>query len=85
MLEISFINDIFIIMILYFTYLVVTMTNVKMIRIKKNIREAELARMLKISRSAVCDIEKRGSRSITTAKKYALILNCNPLELIELQ
>ena len=56
-----------------------------MIRIKKNIREAELARMLKISRSAVCDIEKKGIRSITTAKKYAVILNCNPLELLEMQ
>lgn len=61
------------------------MTNVKMIRIKKNISGAELAKMLKISRAAVCDIEKKGIRSITTAKKYAAVLNCNAIELLEMQ
>ena len=59
------------------------MTKVKAARLRRNIRPAKLARILGVSRAAVCDIEKKGILSISTAKKYAAALGCAAIDLIE--
>ena len=61
----------------------IVMTKLKAIRKQRNIRQAELARHLKVSRAAVHDAEKNGIRYVATAKKYAAILNCRPEDLLE--
>ena len=60
------------------------MTKIKAVRVRRDIKQAELARILKVSRAAVCDIEKKGIHSISTAKKYAAVLGCPAIELIEI-
>lgn len=42
-----------------------------------------IAKCLGVSPSAVCHIEKTGIRSIRVARKYARVLHCDPLELID--
>lgn len=59
------------------------MSKLKEIRLKRKIRPAELAKRLKISRASVCFSEKNGIRYTATAKKYAVVLDCKPEELLE--
>lgn len=49
----------------------------------KNISQAELARRLNITRMTVNIMTKKGIKSVKAAKRYAKILECNWLELIE--
>lgn len=60
------------------------MTKLKEARLKCKLKAAELARRLKVSRSSVCVAEKKGIRYVTTAIKYAAVLQCKPEELLEL-
>ena len=59
------------------------MTNIKKIRLQRNIKASALAKLLQISRAAVCDIEKKGVKQAKTAQKYAEILKCKPEELFD--
>ncbi|WP_176013668.1 helix-turn-helix transcriptional regulator [Victivallis sp. Marseille-Q1083] len=54
----------------------------EMIR-KRQITQAKLATELKISRPAVSMLAKKGIRSIRTARKYARVLQCDPLFLLD--
>ncbi len=49
----------------------------------RKIRQCELASALGITRSAVSQQLKSGIKSIRVAKKYARILRCNPLFLLD--
>lgn len=59
------------------------MSKLKEIRLKRKIRQAELARMLNISRASVNYTEKTGIHYTATAKKYARALGCKPSDLLE--
>ncbi len=49
----------------------------------RKMRKSQIAVQLGISRSAVACQAKNGIKNITVAKRYAKILNCNPLFLLE--
>lgn len=51
---------------------------------QRGITQAQLSRLLNISRASVCIAVRKGLRNIRAAQRYAKALNCNPLELIEL-
>ena len=59
------------------------MTQLQKIREKRNISQAKLARLLKLTRATVCQTEKDGIKTIRTAKKCAPLLNCSPQELLD--
>ena len=59
------------------------MTQLQRNREKRNISQAKLARLLKLTRATVCQTEKVGIKTIRTAKKYAAILKCRPEDLLE--
>ena len=52
-------------------------------RIRRNLKQTELARMLNVTRSTVCHNEKRGILCVKTAEIYAAILKCRPEELLD--
>lgn len=53
-------------------------------RIKKaGMRRVEIAQKLGVVPSAVTKLEVNGIRSIRVARRYAAILGCDPLELLE--
>jgi len=49
----------------------------------RKIRQCEIATQLGISRSAVSQQVRNGIKNISVAKRYAKILNCNPLFLLD--
>ncbi len=49
----------------------------------KKIKQCDIATQLGISRPAVSQQIKKGIKRIDIAKKYAKILNCNPLFLLD--
>lgn len=59
------------------------MTRIKEFRRRRNMKAVELARILKISRAAVCYIERNGIRQADTAVRYAEVLRCRPEELMD--
>lgn len=59
------------------------MTQLQKIRKTRNISQAKLARLLKLTRATVCQTEKDGIKTIRTAERYAPFLNCDPQELLE--
>ena len=59
------------------------MTRIKEYRRKRKMKAAELARILNISRAAVCYIERNGIRQADTAVRYAQVLCCRPEELMD--
>lgn len=48
-----------------------------------NLSSKEAAKRIGISPAAMSQMEKRGIFSVTTAKKYACALGCNPFDLLE--
>lgn len=61
------------------------MTRIKEFRRRRNMKAVELARILKISRAAVCCIERNGIRRAETAMRYAKVLCCRPEELMDFE
>jgi len=59
------------------------MTILKQMIIGKKMTQSQIAVQLGISKSAVSQQAKNGIKNITVAKRYAKILNCNPLFLLE--
>ena len=59
------------------------MTKIKQIRLRKNMKAAEVAKKLNLTRAAITEIERQGIRQIAAAKRYAVILQCRPEELLE--
>ena len=54
-------------------------------QIKKcGMRQEEVARLAKTSTQAVNQLCKKGIRTVRVAKIYAPLLQCHPLELIEI-
>ena len=49
----------------------------------RKIKQGKLAVELKISKSAVSQQVKGGIKTITTARKYAGVIGCNPLLLLD--
>ena len=49
----------------------------------RNIKQGTIANELKISKSAVSQQVKSGIKNITTARKYADAIGCNPLLLLD--
>ena len=49
----------------------------------RKIKQGKLAVELKISKSAVSQQVKSGIRNIATARKYAGVIGCNPLLLLD--
>ena len=60
------------------------MSKLKTLRMEKGKTLEELARALKITPQGVSSQEKAGIKKLTTAAKYAAILDCSPLELLDL-
>jgi len=59
------------------------MTILKQMIIGKKMTQSQIAVQLGISKSAVSQQTKSGIKNISVAKRYAKILNCNPLFLLE--
>ena len=59
------------------------MTALKEMRIRRNIKQIELAKRLNVTRSSVCHNEKRGILCVKTAELYAAVLKCRPEELMD--
>ena len=59
------------------------MTNLKKAWCAMNLSSKEAAKRIGISPAAMSQMEKRGIFSVTTAKKYACALGCNPFDLLE--
>ena len=59
------------------------MTALKRMRIRRNIKQIELAKRLNVTRSSVNHNEKRGIYGVKTAELYAAILDCRPEELMD--
>ncbi|MGF0038893.1 helix-turn-helix domain-containing protein [Victivallis vadensis] len=60
------------------------MTKIKNMRVKRKLRQKQLAELLGVAQPTLSQIEKRGVKNIRAAQRYAKALNCNPLDLIEL-
>ncbi|MBO4633109.1 MAG: helix-turn-helix transcriptional regulator [Lentisphaeria bacterium] len=59
------------------------MTRIKEFRARRKMKAADLARLLQISRAAVCYIERCGIKHADTAMRYAAVLHCRPEELMD--
>ena len=59
------------------------MTNLKKMMLARGLRQAEVARRLRVSRQCVCLAEKKGIRNAAAAIRYAKALGCRPDELID--
>lgn len=59
------------------------MTKLKIIRRQRRMKQTELARMIGVKPASVCELEKKGIRNVTTAKRYAAALLCEPGILLE--
>lgn len=59
-------------------------TKLRKTRKALGLTQTELASRLGISCPMVSQQEKRGCTTVAMAKQYARVLNCNPLDLIEL-
>ena len=59
------------------------MTKLTKVMSMKKITQSLLAKKLGISQSAVSKNAKRGIKTISTAKKYATVLKCSPLSVLE--
>ena len=55
----------------------------KMIR-SRGLNQAEVARRLQVSRQCVCIAVKRGVRNAAAATRYAAVLDCRAIDLIEI-
>ena len=53
------------------------MTRLKVMRESMGIRGAELARRLNVTRATVWIAEQKGVRSVSAARRYAAVLNCD--------
>ncbi|MPM52435.1 hypothetical protein SDC9_99194 [bioreactor metagenome] len=60
------------------------MTKLKMLRKKRGLKITEVADKLSASPQAVWQQEHRGIQTINTAKRYAVVLDCSPLDILEL-
>ncbi len=54
----------------------------KMVKSRK-IKQSELAAELGVSKAAISMRLKHGIRNISTARRYARVLNCDPVFLLE--
>ena len=59
------------------------MTTFERLRKSKKLRLRNIAEQIGISPQAVWNHEKHGIKTIRVAKRYAAVLGCNPLELLE--
>ena len=59
------------------------MTKLKQIRLSRNMKQAELARLLHVQRACVNIAEKKGIRNADAAERYAAVLHCHPADLID--
>ena len=59
------------------------MTKLKEMRLRRNMKQAELARRLNVQRACVSIAEKKGIRNADTAERYAAVLRCHPADLID--
>ena len=59
------------------------MTNFKKYRLMNNLRQADVAKSVEVSQSAVAVLDKHGCFNTVTASKYAKALGCNPLLLLD--
>ena len=59
------------------------MTRIKEYRRRRNMKAVDLARILNISRAAICYIERSGIKHADTAMRYAAVLHCRPEELMD--
>lgn len=60
------------------------MTKIKNMRVKRKLRQKQLAKLLGVAQPTLSQMEKRGVKNIRAAQRYAKALNCNPLDIIEL-
>lgn len=56
------------------------MTKLKEMRLRRHLRQAELARLLHVQRACVNIAEKKGIRNADAAERYAEVLGCHPAE-----
>jgi len=60
------------------------LTKLLEMRKKRGINQKELARQVSRIPSSVCRLEKIGIKTTRVAKRYAKVLDCEPLELLEI-
>ena len=58
------------------------MSKLKEMRLKKQIKAIDLAKLLGTSRQNICIAEKKGIRNMAAAKRYAAALNCSWQEIM---
>ena len=59
------------------------MTNFKRTRELQGLKQRELARLAGVSPVSIARLEKHGCFDTRTAVKYAKVLNCNPIFLLD--
>ena len=59
------------------------MTKLKEVRCAKKLKASDLARLMNVSRAAICLAERIGIKHADTAVRYAKVLKCRPEDLIE--
>lgn len=60
------------------------MSRLKTLIQKRGLKQKEVARLAKTSISAVNHLCRKGVRTVRVAKIYAPLLQCHPLDLIEI-
>lgn len=58
-------------------------SKLKRMRLKLGIKQTEMARRAGIRQPSMARREKEGIKTTTTARHYAAILGCDPLELLD--
>lgn len=59
------------------------MTKLKEMRLRRNLRQVDLANRLHVNKACVSIAERTGIRTVCSAERYAAALNCHPAELID--
>lgn len=60
------------------------MTNIKKMRLKRKITQKEFATLAGRHRVSISKLERLGIRRIDTARYYASLLKCSPLDLMDI-
>ena len=59
-------------------------TKIRQFRLDANIKQTVLAKMLGIAQPTLAYIEKNGIKRVSTAQKYAKILQTNAISILEI-
>jgi DNA-binding XRE family transcriptional regulator len=59
------------------------MNKLKKMRIKRGFTQKSLATLAGVNRVSLAKLERLGVRRVDTARRYAKLLKCNPVDIID--